>query len=156
MTVRASGYGRSPTSQARARSQVANDAASVCQEILRRRRLRATGHMSTGHRLFCKEFLCFNTSPCRPMPWLVHSWKTRRKTSFQSAGSWGGTRCLWLGSSAKARAKGVLCFVLAEISGKLWVFTGIFNLGILYSSFSSLLGLLNFSLRTRPPPPALS
>ena len=30
------------------------------------------GHMTTGHRLFCKEILCFNTMPCRHMPVLVH------------------------------------------------------------------------------------
>ena len=30
------------------------------------------GHMVTGHRLFCKEILCFNTLPCRHMPLLVH------------------------------------------------------------------------------------
>ena len=28
--------------------------------------------MTKGHRLFCKEPLCFNTMPCRPMPLLVH------------------------------------------------------------------------------------
>ena len=33
--------------------------------------LHKKGHLTTGHRLFCKEFLCFNTIPCRPMPLLV-------------------------------------------------------------------------------------
>ena len=33
--------------------------------------LHRKGHMTTGHRLFCKEFLCFNTMPCRHMPLLV-------------------------------------------------------------------------------------
>ena len=28
-----------------------------------------------GNRLFCKEFLCFNTMPCRHMPLLVHFWE---------------------------------------------------------------------------------
>ena len=28
--------------------------------------------MATGHRLFCKQFLCFNTMSCRHMPLLVH------------------------------------------------------------------------------------
>ena len=28
--------------------------------------------MTTGHRLFCQEVLCFNTTPCRHMPLLVH------------------------------------------------------------------------------------
>ena len=30
--------------------------------------------MTTGHRLFCKAFLCFNNTPCRHMPLLVHFW----------------------------------------------------------------------------------
>ena len=30
--------------------------------------------MKTGHRLFCKDFLCFNTMPCRHIPLLVHFW----------------------------------------------------------------------------------
>ena len=34
--------------------------------------LHKQGHMTTGHRLFCKEFLRFNTMPCRHMPLLVH------------------------------------------------------------------------------------
>ena len=29
--------------------------------------------MTTGHRLFYKEFLCFNAMPCRHMPLLVHT-----------------------------------------------------------------------------------
>ena len=29
-------------------------------------------HLTTGHRLFRREFLCFNTVPCRHMPLLVH------------------------------------------------------------------------------------
>ena len=29
------------------------------------------GRQGTGS--FCKEFLCFNTTPCRPTPLLVHS-----------------------------------------------------------------------------------
>ena len=32
--------------------------------------------MTTGDRLFCKEFLCFNTVPCRHMPLLVHFCKS--------------------------------------------------------------------------------
>ena len=32
------------------------------------------GIMTTGHRLFCKEFACFNTMPCRLMPLLVQLW----------------------------------------------------------------------------------
>ena len=28
--------------------------------------------MTPGHRLFCKEFLCFDTIPCRHMPLFVH------------------------------------------------------------------------------------
>ena len=32
------------------------------------------GIWRTGHRLFCKGFLCFNNMPCRPMPLLVHFW----------------------------------------------------------------------------------
>ena len=28
--------------------------------------------MTTGHRLFRKEILCFDTTPCRHMPFLVH------------------------------------------------------------------------------------
>ena len=28
--------------------------------------------MTTGQRLFCMEFLCFNTLPCRHMPLLAH------------------------------------------------------------------------------------
>ena len=41
----------------------------------RRRRsseLHKEGFMTTGRRLFCREFLCFNTTPCRHMPILVH------------------------------------------------------------------------------------
>ena len=34
--------------------------------------LHKQGHMTTGHRLFCKEFLGFNTMPCRNMLLLVH------------------------------------------------------------------------------------
>ena len=30
------------------------------------------GIMTTGHKLSCKDFLCFNTVPCRPTPLLVH------------------------------------------------------------------------------------
>ena len=30
--------------------------------------------MTTGHRLFYKELLCFNTMPCRHMPLPVHFW----------------------------------------------------------------------------------
>ena len=30
--------------------------------------------MTTGHRLLCKELLCFNIMPCRHMPLLVHFW----------------------------------------------------------------------------------
>ena len=30
--------------------------------------LHKQGHMTTGNRLFCKEFLCFNIMPCRHMP----------------------------------------------------------------------------------------
>ena len=37
--------------------------------------LHKEGHMKTGHRLFCKEFLCFNTMPCRHVPFLVHFWR---------------------------------------------------------------------------------
>ena len=33
--------------------------------------LQEQGHMTTGHGLFRKEFLCFSTMPCRPMPLLV-------------------------------------------------------------------------------------
>ena len=36
--------------------------------------LHKSGHMTTGHRLFCKEFLRFNTLPCRRMPLLAHFW----------------------------------------------------------------------------------
>ena len=31
------------------------------------------GHMTTGHRLFCKEFLRFGTMPCRQMPLMCTS-----------------------------------------------------------------------------------
>ena len=34
--------------------------------------------MTTGHRLFRKDFLCLNTMPCRQMPLLVHFRATRR------------------------------------------------------------------------------
>ena len=34
--------------------------------------LHKQGHVTTGYRLFRKEFLCFNTMPCRPMPLPVH------------------------------------------------------------------------------------
>ena len=34
----------------------------------------SSGHTRTGHRLFCKEFLCLNTMLCRHMPLLVHFW----------------------------------------------------------------------------------
>ena len=37
-----------------------------------RSELHQKGHTTTGHRLFCKESLCFNTMPCRHMPFLVH------------------------------------------------------------------------------------
>ena len=36
--------------------------------------LREWGHMTAGHRLFCKECPCFNTLPCRHMPLHVHFW----------------------------------------------------------------------------------
>ena len=36
--------------------------------------LHKSGHMTTGHRLSCKEFLCFDTVPCLHMPLLVHFW----------------------------------------------------------------------------------
>ena len=35
--------------------------------------LQKQGHMTIGHRLFCKEFLCFNTMPRRHMPLLMHN-----------------------------------------------------------------------------------
>ena len=35
-------------------------------------------HMTTGHWLFCREFLCFNTMPRRHMPLLVHFWDSMR------------------------------------------------------------------------------
>ena len=38
--------------------------------------LHESGHMTTGHRLFCKEFLCFGTMPCRPMPSLMRFWRS--------------------------------------------------------------------------------
>ena len=34
--------------------------------------LHKQGHMTTGHWLFCKKFLRFNTMPCRHMPLLVY------------------------------------------------------------------------------------
>ena len=34
--------------------------------------LHEQGHMTTGHRLFCKELLCFSTVLCRHMPSLAH------------------------------------------------------------------------------------
>ena len=37
-----------------------------------RSELHKSGHMTTGHWLFCKEFLCFNTVPCCHMLLLVH------------------------------------------------------------------------------------
>ena len=44
--------------------------------------LHKQGHKTKGHRLFCKEFLCFNsnTVPCRRTPLLVHfsRWGHRR------------------------------------------------------------------------------
>ena len=36
--------------------------------------LHKKGHMTTGHRLCCQEFLCFRNMPCRHMPLLVHFW----------------------------------------------------------------------------------
>ena len=38
--------------------------------------------MSTGHRLLCKELLCFKTTPCRHMPSLVHSWNAAPRKSL--------------------------------------------------------------------------
>ena len=38
----------------------------LCSELHKK------GHMTTGHRLFCEAFLCFNTMPCPHLPRLVH------------------------------------------------------------------------------------
>ena len=44
-------------------------------------------HRTTGHRLFCKELPCFNTTPCRHMTLLVHFWlRLRRAPSAFSGG----------------------------------------------------------------------
>ena len=63
--------------------------------------------MTTGHRLFCKEFLCFNTMPWRHMPLLVHfrrllGQRVRRPSRFPggfpriSRDTLRGSRALWI------------------------------------------------------------
>ena len=44
--------------------------------------------MTTGHRLFCEELLCFDTIPCRHMPLLVHFWQSTRLRLLISALRW--------------------------------------------------------------------
>ena len=42
------------------------------------------GHMTTGHRLLCKELLCFIPVPCRHTPLLVNFWIVTRAHRFTS------------------------------------------------------------------------
>ena len=53
----------------------AQGSAERCWRSMSHRRsseLHKLARMTSGHMLFCKEFLCFNTMPCRHMPLLVH------------------------------------------------------------------------------------
>ena len=43
--------------------------------------LQKHGHMTTGHRLVCREIKCSSTTPCRPMPLLVHFTTTTTTTT---------------------------------------------------------------------------
>ena len=38
--------------------------------------LHKSGHQTAGKSSSCKELLCLDTTPCRPMPLLVHCWRT--------------------------------------------------------------------------------
>ena len=121
-------------------------------------------HMTTGHNFCCKEFLCFNTMPCRHMPLLVHFWIRSPSVwkSIQDSNLWkptnarNGARSLseYLSTGyglrfstsiyGSEREKPVFdkylqeyYFVLTEIFKIFWnlrEFTGENNLGVLYSS----------------------
>ena len=58
----------SPVSHEPAADQALSPGARVRAHGLKAPELRKQGHRTTGHRLFCKDFLGFNTAPCHHMP----------------------------------------------------------------------------------------
>ena len=60
--------------------------------------------MTTGRRLFCKEFLCFDTIPCRHMPLLVHFWIAQKDTARkETVYAWQRTNFSWLSHACISR-----------------------------------------------------
>ena len=91
---------------------------AVTYSAEQRSELHKQGHMTTGRRLFCKEFLSFDTMPCRHMPLLVHFWKGHQ-VDIQIAGCYFLIRLLVLSFLV------LLCICLLDIQiigCSIWMF----------------------------------